>query len=112
MNTLYIRPRAATDLDGHEDYIAEKSLEEALRFSVSVRQTFDTLAKQPRIGWQRTFRNLLLSGIRVWRVKGFSDYLIFYHPLNDGVDIIRVLHGRQDLDTVLEDELSEGLEDE
>ena len=110
MTTLHIRPRAVADLDEHEDYLAAESLEEALRFSASAQETFDRLARQPQIGWQRTFRNPRLSGIRVWRVKGFVQHLIFYYPLDEGADILRVLHGRRDLENILEDELIEGLE--
>lgn len=111
MTTLHIRPRAVADLDEHEDYLAAESLEEALRFSASAQDTFKTLARQPQMGWHRTFRHPKLSGIRVWRVKGFAQHLIFYYPLEEGADIIRVLHGRRDLEAILEDELIKGLED-
>ena len=47
---------------------------------------------------------------RVARVRVYRLF-DFYHPLDDGVDIIRVLHGKRDLETALADELIQGLED-
>lgn len=107
------RIQAKLDLINHAVYlVTERSPETAERFVDEAEAAFTQLAGQPQMGWQRTFRNRRLSGLRVWRVKEFTDYLIFYLPLDDGVDIIRVLYGRRDLDNVLEDELVKGLEDE
>jgi len=30
-----------------------------------------------------------------------SHYLIFYFPLEDGIDVIRVLHGTRDVEVIL-----------
>jgi plasmid stabilization system protein ParE len=35
--------------------------------------------------------------VRVWRIKRFRTYLIFYGPLADGVEILRVLGASRDL---------------
>lgn len=107
------RIQAKLDLINHAVYLlTESSPETADRFVDAAEAAFTQLAGQPQMGWQLTFRNHRLSDMRVWRVKGFTDYLIFYRPLDDGVDIIRVLHGRRDLENMLEDELVKGLEDE
>jgi len=34
--------------------------------------------------------------MRQWRIKGFDNHLIFYLPFQDGVFIVRVLHGAMD----------------
>lgn len=34
--------------------------------------------------------------MRQWRIKGFVNHLIFYMPFQDGVSIVRVLHGAMD----------------
>ena len=47
---------------------------------------------------------------RVARVRVYRLFT-FYRPLDDGVDIIRVLHGKRDLEAALADELIQGLED-
>jgi toxin ParE1/3/4 len=42
-------------------------------------------------------KNIDLQGVRWFPVKGFPKVLVFYRPLNDGVEVLRVLHGAQDL---------------
>jgi toxin ParE1/3/4 len=48
--------------------------------------------------------NPRLAGLRVGRVEGFEKHLIFYRPGDDGVEIIRVLHGARDIDSVLDED--------
>jgi len=50
------------------------------------------LAANPLAG--RT-RDDLAPKIRSFPV---GNYIIFYLPLSDGVEVVRVLHGRQDID--------------
>jgi len=41
------------------------------------------------------------ADVRLWRVRGFENYLIFYRPLADGVQIERVIHAAQDYQQIL-----------
>lgn len=45
--------------------------------------------------------NPKLSGMRMWLVKGFEKYLIFYRPFGNYIEIVRVLHSAQDRDSIL-----------
>lgn len=56
------------------------------------------LAQMPELGRARNFRNPRFSSVRAWPVKGFERYLIFYRPLADGIEILRVIHGARDLE--------------
>ena len=58
----------------------------------------------PGMGEQRESTNPRLDGLRVWRIDGFPNHLIFYRPIEGGIEIIRVLHGARDIDAVLEAE--------
>jgi len=42
-------------------------------------------------------RSYSLSGVRSWVVPGFENYVIFYLPTQDEVQILAVLHGARDL---------------
>jgi toxin ParE1/3/4 len=42
--------------------------------------------------------------LRIWRIDGFPNHLIFYRPIEGGIEIVRVLHGARDIDAVLESE--------
>lgn len=55
----------------------------------------------PLIGVDRGFINPKLFGLRMWFVKGFENYLIFYRPFGNYIEIVRVLHPSQDRDAIL-----------
>jgi toxin ParE1/3/4 len=100
----HVRPAADTDLDDQAAYLArEASLDIALRF-YDAAATFEQIARMPGIGERRPTANPRLEGLRVWRIQGFEKHLIFYRPIADGIEIVRVLHGARDLDRLLESE--------
>jgi plasmid stabilization system protein ParE len=45
---------------------------------------------------------------RVWPVKGFDEFLIFYIVQMETLKVVRVLHGKRDLSTILKKEPAEG----
>ena len=97
MARLYQRAAARRDLVEHYVHLAENaSLETAERFLDNVRVSLDVLADQPLIGAPLTSRHPSLAGMRLWRVKGFDNVLIFYVPRARGVTVVRVLHGARD----------------
>jgi len=63
------------------------------------------------MGKTREVRNPRLSGLRQWRVKGFESYLIFYRPIPEGIEVLRVLHGARDIDRILDEEAEEAGEE-
>jgi toxin ParE1/3/4 len=100
---IIIRAAAARDLAEQADYLAERSLEAALRFLDAVAETFRDLASMPEMGSPRQVRNPALAGLRKWRIRGFEDYLIFYRPIGNGIEVLRVLHAARDIDAILEE---------
>ena len=44
------------------------------------------------------------AGLRVWRIQGFPNHLIFYRPIDGGIEVVRVLHAARDIDRALESE--------
>ena len=92
-----VSPAARRDLD---DYIiwlrGEDDLETATRFAMAAIQTFQKLSETPNLGPAISSANPHLTGIRKWRVQGFSKMLIFFRPRPGGVEIVRVLHAAQD----------------
>jgi hypothetical protein len=36
--------------------------------------------------------------LRSFPVKGFENYLIFYGPISDGIEVFHIIHGAWDLD--------------
>jgi toxin ParE1/3/4 len=93
------RPKALADLAKVWDYIADDSEELADAFIAAIDAKFRTLSQHPAMGRRR---DELAPGLRSFPV---GRYLVFYLPLSDGVEIVRVLHGSRDIETVFaEDE--------
>ncbi len=92
------RPLAATDILEIWDYIAEDSLDEADLWVDRLDEKLGLLATQPLMG---RARNELAAGLRSFP---FGRYVIFYVPLADGIDVVRVLHSSRDVDLALGDD--------
>jgi len=54
------------------------------------------------MGKRCSFRRTSLSRLRRWPVKDFESWLIFYQPKQNGVEIVHVLHGGLDIESLLE----------
>ena len=99
MSQIRRKPAALRDLISIGRRIARHDPSAAERFLDAAEPTFNELARHPFIGWLRHFQRR--PGLRSWRVDHFQDYLVFYRPIADGVEICRVLHGARDLRRLL-----------
>jgi toxin ParE1/3/4 len=102
--SLYVvrRPRALRDIVEIAVFIAEESVEASDRFLEAVELTFRALARMPRVGARCRFRNPRFAAVRMWRVRGFENYLIFYRPRQDGIEVLRLIHGARDIASLFE----------
>ena len=103
MNNVIKREQAKRDLEECFVYIAEENLDIAVHFLAYAEETLELLAKMPFLGTPRDFRSHKLRTLRMWHVKGFEDYLIFYRPIDDGVEVFRVLHGKRDIESIFDE---------
>ena len=93
---LRLNPKASADLDGIFLYTAQRwSSEQADRYFLDIDSAMQLLARSPELG-------LRVDGIR----PGFYRYrvrshLIFYRRVDDGIEVMRVLHQRMDIDSYL-----------
>jgi toxin ParE1/3/4 len=60
-------------------------------------QKFKLLAENPKLG--RT-HDEFVHNLRTFPHK---DYVIFYFPIENGVEIYRILHGARDIDSLFDD---------
>ena len=96
------RTAARRDFIIHYVYLAENaSLAVAKRFREAVEATYAELAENPGIGTPGKVRQGKHSGVRLWRVRDFEQYLIAYRPRADGIAIERLVHAKQDYQRVL-----------
>jgi toxin ParE1/3/4 len=78
-------------------YIAEDSRVHADDFAALIDRKLRALARRPGIGRPRPELN---QGLRSFAV---GRQVIFYLPLSDGIEVVRVLHGARDIEAVFED---------
>jgi len=97
-------PQVKRDLLEHVLYLAEINPDIADRFIDASEMAFEKLAQMPLKGKPQSFKSPRLKGVRRWFIPGFDKYLVFYRPIKGGIELLRVLHGMQDIDTVMDDE--------
>lgn len=86
------RPLAADDIAEIWDHIADDSLRAADRWIDQLDEQFVLLASQPLMGRSR---HELAPGLRSFP---FGRHVIFYEPIEGGVDVVRLLHSARDVD--------------
>lgn len=89
-------PRAKSDLVEIWGYIADDSEARADAFVDMIDQKLSALASKPGMG---RARDEIAEGIRSFPV---GRYVIFYRPVPEGVEIIRVLHGSRDIEALFQ----------
>ena len=104
MSHWEIRRQAERDIDEQLIFLAKRSHQAATRFLDAVEKTFQLLAESPDRGFLWDDDRNLERRIHAWPVRGFPKMLVFYRSLDQGLEIIRVLHGARDIATLLERE--------
>jgi len=94
MTTIVKRPRAELDLLDIWDYIADESFDRADDFLDRVDRKLQTLARNPGLGRRR---EELLAGLQSFPV---GNYVVFYREIENGIDVIRILHGSRDIEDI------------
>jgi toxin ParE1/3/4 len=99
---VLVRARARRDILSSADYLDENGSADTARRFLDARQgTFEELAKMPKLGALCAFSKPALRRMRRWPVKGFENWLIFYLPKRYGVEIVHVIHGARDVESLL-----------
>jgi toxin ParE1/3/4 len=82
-------------------YAREAGFRVANRFFAQAEATFDRLASMPGIGTSYEHDHSALAGLRDFPISGFRKYLVFYRSTDDGIEVVRILHGARDIHIVL-----------
>lgn len=91
-NNFHKRPQADVDLDAIWSYIAVDNVSAANALIERIGQVFKMLVQNPLAGRERPELRKHLRSFPV------GSYVVFYFPLADGIEIVRVMNGRQDID--------------
>lgn len=92
-----VSPDAKQDLDDIWEYYAGRDLAYAKKLLTEISKKFVLLLQYPEMGRER--HDLILN-MRSFAVK---DYLIFYLPTDDGIEILRVAKASRNLAKLFDD---------
>jgi toxin ParE1/3/4 len=98
------RAKAEQDVAGHAKFIQRGNVDAAIRFLDAVDVACALLSRMPEIGGLSPGSKPSYANLRVWPIKGFERYLIFYQIVGNEVEVVRILHGARDLKLVFGDE--------
>lgn len=73
----------------------------ALRFLEAAEASLTLLEEMPSLGaaWESPIAKL--ARIRYWTLRRFHHYVIFYLPVGNGIKVLRVMRGEQDIESRL-----------
>jgi toxin ParE1/3/4 len=91
MSVVFRTRQADADLTEIALQIAKQNPQAADRWLDLIDAKCQTLSRMPEMGRKRFD---LSSGLRSLAV---NNYVIFYRPLSDGIQVVRVLHGARDI---------------
>lgn len=97
MGQFRISDQARADLIDIWLYIASDSVDSADRLNARFYDEFTTLSRYPQMGRSRPE---LAPELRSFPV---GNYIIFYRPIENGIEVMRVLSTRRDIDTLFQE---------
>ncbi|MGH7242516.1 MAG: type II toxin-antitoxin system RelE/ParE family toxin [Phycisphaerales bacterium] len=98
MINIIISRAAERDVEAHAMFLALDSHEVAGRFLARVDATIELLRARPELGHRR--RDLFPpeeAELRLLAVDGFPKHLVVYRVREEGLYVVRVVHGSRDL---------------
>jgi toxin ParE1/3/4 len=96
-NRFELTERARRDLKEIWSYIAENNASSADKTLRELAKKFDLLAQNPKI--ENSHGEFIVNLLSF----PFKNYLIFYFPIENGVEIYRVIHGARNVEDLFED---------
>ena len=97
---VFKRPQAERDIEECFVYIAEGNVDIGVSFLDAVENSLTRLAKFPLLGKRREFQHKRFREVRMWHVKGYENYLVFYSVMENTIEVIRVLQGSRDIESL------------
>ena len=97
MTAVKFTETSEKDIENIWEYIAENDLQAANSFLVQIKEKFQLLAENKKLG--REIHQLMIN----LRAFPHKRYMIFYFPTDEGIEIFRVVHGSRDIETLFDD---------
>jgi toxin ParE1/3/4 len=107
-----ILPAARDDILRQFRYylVDQDNAQVANRFLTAVRKAVNLITRTPQGGAPKHLSRDVLRGLRSWPVKGFEDVRVYYLAAKGQVRVVRVLHGKRDINSILNKETNEAFQ--
>lgn len=102
MNSFRLTSDAENDLNLIWDSIAHDNVDAANRVLEKLQHAMETLAEMPEMAQKRPGLSKIYPNLRLWPLPDYPSYLVFYLPIEDGILVIRVLHGARKIEDIIE----------
>ena len=97
MGSYFFSKLAIKDLNEICEFIGQTNIKVATKLFDNIREKCKLVSSFPNMGKDYSW---ILSDLRGFIV---NEYIIFYYPLENGIEIIRVVYGKRDLSAVFEE---------
>ena len=97
MSICIISPEASQDLDAIFDYFASRNVDAGERFVIAFEKKCENLRRFPNMGRSYAKIEPSLRGIPL------DGYIILYRLMENGVEIVRVVNGYRNLESLFEE---------
>ena len=94
MSIYLISPSASRDLNTIADYFLARNVDAGEKLFREFTKKCQYIAQFPNLGKSYSYLRPSLRGLPL------DGYIIFYRVVEDGVEIVRVVSGRQDLESL------------
>lgn len=95
--------QARDDIIDIYGYIAARNHSAAERVFDAIEQTIRFISEWPGCGTRWEAPHPKLEGIRMIGLQKYRNYLVFFRPTNDSVEILRVVQGAQLLERIVDE---------
>ena len=94
MSLCTLSPDATNDLNAIADYFTAQNVDAGEKLFKQFVSKCENLSKFPALGRSYEYFRPNMRGVPL------DGYIIFYQVVHDGVEILRVINGRQDLESL------------
>ncbi|MEZ2219869.1 type II toxin-antitoxin system RelE/ParE family toxin [Rhizobium sp. RCC_161_2] len=102
---LIVKPAARSDIIEQLRYYTDAGGGDVgERFLAGTQDALSSIAQAPLAGSPRRFDNPALDGLRSRAIPGFETIRVYYLVQDEMIVVVRVLHGRRDLQNILGDD--------
>ena len=99
MKKYTLSNQAEQDISDVVKYINKDNLQSARKISIAIRHTCVLVGSMPRIG--RVASDINSRELYYFPVEKFHNYLIFYILIRESPLVVRVLHAKRDIPTIM-----------